>query len=413
VKLLVVSPHFRPRFEGGTEVVARAQALALAEQGHDVRVVAGCDTPHRGDDVERETVDGLPVAFLPRLPDEPYDLLLERPRLRMLVEQQAAGVDAVHLHGWATLAGDLVQALASRARVVVSLHDLFVTCPRFFRLPVGGVTACPPRGEYEPCVRCVAPDAPGVPAEVLASGLAARARRFQTELDAAHAVVLPSDAQRTRLESLVTLAPDRTHVLPHGLVHEPPDAEVLRGAAVAWDGRGPLRVLFLGNLTAVKGVLDLAEAAGRVAAGGCALELVLAGAAVEEGVVEALRTAAGSARLHLLGRYDPSTLPARLASLGGCHLAALPSRAHESYGLVVDEALALGLPTWVSDRGAPQERVGAAGRVLPAADAAALAVALESAYDDPAALARERSAAGARYDVAAATADRLAALLGG
>src|SRR5262249_61602232 len=49
-----------------------------------------------------------------------------------------------------------------------------------------------------------------------------------------------------------------------------------------------------------------------------------------------------------------------------------PSLFLETHGFVVDEAMALGLPVVVGDRGAPQERVGARGRLFPPADAAAL-----------------------------------------
>ena len=406
MKLLVLSPHYAPRFEGGTEVVARAQARALAARGHEVVVAAGCDTPHAGLDVEHERVDGLDVHFLPRLADERYDLLLERPRLLGLIDELAREVDGIHLHGWGTLAGGLVARLAGRVPVVVTLHDLFVTCPRFFRLPVGGVESCPPRGEFEPCVRCVAPDAGGTPPEVLRAGLVERARRWQTELDAAAAVVLPSESQRARLASLVDLPTDRTHVVPHGLCR-PVDA---KGAAADWVGEGPLRVLHLGNLTAAKGVLDLARAAALATKSGASVELVLGGKAVEPGIDERIDELAAPASVHRLGPYDLDTLGGALAQRGGCHLCVLPSHAHESYGLVVDEALALGLPTWVSDRGAPRERVGAAGRVLPAEDAEALAHALVAVVRDPELLAAERAAIPAELPAAEAAARAIEAL---
>ena len=388
MKLLVLSPHFAPRFEGGTEVVARAQARELSRRGHDVGVLAGCDTPHRGVDLEREEVDGLSVAFAPRLEHERYDLLLERPRLLELVRAEARGVDAVHLHGWATLAGGLVRALASELPVVVTLHDLFVTCPRFFRLPEGGVERCGERGDVEACLACLRPDAPGLAPEQLRSGLIERNRAWQGELDAAAAVVLPSHSQRQRLQALVRLDPARTHVVPHGLCRP---VEGL-GGGEPWRGEGPLRVLHLGNLTSAKGVRELAEAAGRVARATGRVELVFAGQCVEPGLERELGRLAAPAPTTFLGPFDLLTLSGRLRDLGGCHLAVLLSRAHESYGLVVDEALALGLPVWVSDRGAPKERVGGAGLVLPAEDVSALARALEEALGDPGLLARQRSA---------------------
>jgi len=64
-------------------------------------------------------------------------------------------------------------------------------------------------------------------------------------------------------------------------------------------------------------------------------------------------------------------------------VAVFPSRCEESYGLVVDEALARGVPVVVSDRGALPERVGEAGVVARAGDVAALSEALGALRADP------------------------------
>ena len=98
------------------------------------------------------------------------------------------------------------------------------------------------------------------------------------------------------------------------------------------------------------------------------LELVMLGSEVVAGYDDELRRAAGDVRLVFAGTYTHADLAARLAAIGGAHLGAFPSRAFESYGLVPDELMALGLPVWVTERGAPKERVGRAGRVLPAED---------------------------------------------
>lgn len=57
-------------------------------------------------------------------------------------------------------------------------------------------------------------------------------------------------------------------------------------------------------------------------------------------------------RVDLLGRTEPATL------LGGVDLAVFPSRAAESFGLVVAEAMAAGVPFAVSDAGALPEVAG-------------------------------------------------------
>ena len=91
-------------------------------------------------------------------------------------------------------------------------------------------------------------------------------------------------------------------------------------------------------------------------------------------------------------------------------MGSLPSRAGESYGLVLDEALALGLPVWVSDRGALHERVADAGRVLPAEKPEAWANALRDLLENPSLHARERARVPAALPTAADAARRLEAL---
>src|SRR5262245_11383559 len=198
--IALLAPHCAPDFEGGTESVVRAQGRELARLGHRVRIVAGADRPHAGRDVERARVDGLEVAFLPRKGDEPYDLELARARLRPLIAELVARAELVHVHHWSTLHSSLVRdcARAGSVPVVVTLHDLFVTCPRFFRLPPDPAIRCPPRGEFDACARCVAPDAGWSHARLLA-GFAKRTEWVAAELAAARALVVPSRAQAQRL----------------------------------------------------------------------------------------------------------------------------------------------------------------------------------------------------------------------
>ncbi|MEX1023441.1 MAG: glycosyltransferase [Planctomycetota bacterium] len=380
MRLALLTQHFAPHFEGGTEALVRAQAREFARRGVDVTIIAGTDRPHRGVDVETAEVDGLRVSFVPRLPSEPYDLVLERPRVARLVAELAAEADLVHLHHHSTLDGGLVRELRAGGRpVVVTLHDLFVTCPRFFRVPPDAALSCGARDEFEPCVPCIAPDAGDTPEAALLAGLRARARGMQAELDAAALVCVPSATHAERLRRLVRLETSRLVVVPNGLT-SPLERVVTSGWEAA---REPLRVLFLGHLAEVKGVEDVAVATRGLAN----VELHCLGKAVDPAVAERLR-AAGA---HLHGEYAASELAARVAALRP-HLAVIPSRAYESYGLTLDEAHALGLPAWVGDRGALGERVGAAGRVLPARDPAAWRAALLALFDEPAALEAERLA---------------------
>jgi glycosyltransferase involved in cell wall biosynthesis len=400
VKLALVTQQFAPRFEGGTELVVRAQARELARLGHEVRVIAGTDRLHGSADVESETVDGLSVRFVPRTSAEPYDFALERPRVARIVRELVAGAELVHVHHWATLHGALVRDLGSVRPVVVTLHDLFTSCPRFFRLHHPSVPRCPERGEFMTCARCCAPDAPGLALEESERALRARQDSFQAELDAAAALVVPSRSHAKRLLQHVDLETEKLTVVPHGL------AAPLERVGQDWGGAGKLRVLHLGHRSHAKGVLDLVQALAALP-DPARVELLLLGSEVEAEFDASLRREARGVAVKFLGGYERDTLATRVRDAGGAHLAALPSRAFESYGLVVDEALALGLSTWVSDRGAPKERVGDAGRVLPAADPLAWSRAFAEVLADPARLERERRAIPERLPTAAEAARAL------
>ncbi len=400
MKIVLFAPHLAPEFEGGTELVARAQARELARRGHDVKVVCGSDVPAAPDSgalaPERFELDGFPVVRLRRTPAESYDLRLARPRLARACAAEVAGADLAHVHHWSTFSSDLVRSLAIHAPTVVTLHDHLASCPRFFRAPPRATIVCPPRGEFAPCAACLRPELPdGVDAE---QELAERARDFALELAAAALVVAPSEHHAARCAATLDLGGRAIEVVPHGFCRE------LFHRALAlpapWSGDRPLRVLHFGNLGEAKGTGDLVAALRDLPAG--SVELLLAGRVLEPADEARWRAAAGHLPLRAFGGFD------HLATLEGvADLAAFPSRLEESYGLVVDEALALGLPTWVSDRGAPAERVGDAGAVLPAEDPTAWRGAFEALLEDPAILGAQRGAIGATLHTAAEAAAQL------
>jgi len=396
VKLALVTAHFPPHFAGGTELVALAEARALARLGQDVRIVSGTDQGHRGLDVERETVHGIPVAFLPRHADEVYGLELARPRLEALVLREAGDADLVHVHHWSTLSGRIVRTLAPQCPVVVTLHDAFVSCPRFFRLAPGATGSCGPEVGPAACASCVAPELGVRPHE---ARLVRRGREYLAELDAAAEILVPSAVHAERVLAW-TGRQARTHA--PGLCHELPPA-----AARDWSGTEPLRILHSGRRSAAKGTLDLVQALADLPAGRAVL---VAPGGADPGFDEDLRAAAGGLELELGAAYDAEGF-ARLART--CHLAAFPSRLPESYSLVVDEAVASGLPVWVAGGEAAIERYGEpAVRALPALEPAAWARAFGELFAHPEALRTARAALPLRVREANESAQELIRIYG-
>lgn len=144
--------------------------------------------------------------------------------------------------------------------------------------------------------------------------------------------------------------------------------------------RGRRRVLFAGKLVARKHPADVLGAVARLHEH---TEAVFAGS----GDLEAdLRKIAAESALpaEFLGFVNQSELPAVYAS---ADLLVLPSDGRETWGLVVNEAMACGIPAVVSDAvGCGPDLVdeGATGAVFPFGDVAALAAAIERVFSlDP------------------------------
>jgi len=385
----LLTQFFPPEFEGGTEAVVLAQARALAARGHRVDVVCGTEIPlpRDGAEVLHDLVAGVRVHRLPRSAEERAESHLQnpleiRPRLRDLSLELLRAADVVHVHHWANLDGSLVRAFATRTAVVVTLHDSYALCPRFFHHAPRGV-ACPTDpSDREPCARCLAVDAGCEPARLRAP-LEVRASAFAAELGAARVLIAPSLSHAARFGALAGLPGSPVQVVPHGLCR--PLARLAPAARPAPHEK--LVVAHFGNLCADKGTLDLMRTLSLLPRE--RVELRVAGAPVDARV-EAAFARHRRSNLVRMGAYDAASLRDFLA---GSHLAAFPSRLEDSYGLVVDEALALGLPAWVSDRGAPPERLsawGLPGRVLPAGRPLAWAAALRAVLAAPHALLEQR-----------------------
>jgi glycosyltransferase involved in cell wall biosynthesis len=141
--------------------------------------------------------------------------------------------------------------------------------------------------------------------------------------------------------------------------------------------------LFVARLIGAKDPATLLRAQALLEARADAPWSVLVGGGPEERALRDLVAKSDLKRVVFAGSRQPSELPSLYAA---ADLFVLPSR-HEPWGVVVNEAMAAGLPVVLSDRvGAAEDLLldGANGRVFPAGDAAALAAAIgEIAADAP------------------------------
>jgi glycosyltransferase involved in cell wall biosynthesis len=378
MKIVLICNAYPPEFVGGTELVVASQAKALMAAGHEVRVI--CGSEERREDFRPwiQDVDGVEVLRIAKTRVERSQAHWQFARMVRIVDEAMLDCDIAHVHHWASLSGDLVRRLARKHSVVLSLHDYYASCPRFFRTPLAGLH-CPTSRPTEDCAKCVDPlVGQHGPGEVLAR-LNQRWSNFRAELQEARYVIVPSEHLRGALACQMDIETSHWQLIPHGLCQD------LQRLPRRTSDDQPLTVISFGNRSSVKGTLDLVHAMAAMPEGSA--RLILPGSEVEAGFDDQLRAAAGHLELELSGRYDSSDLERYAAA---ADLAAFPSRAEESYGLVIEEALALGLPTWVSDRGALGEvltntvgRGALPGGVLPAENPSAWTRLLNELVQNP------------------------------
>lgn len=202
-----------------------------------------------------------------------------------------------------------------------------------------------------------------------------RLRRVKlAEIELADAIVTVSElARETYLSAGVS--PQKVLAIPLG-------ADLgLFGAIARATRSGPCRFLFAGAPIARKGFDLIVAACEELLAAELPFELRLVGPSGEQShLVERLPASHWSAA---------GAVPqARLAEeLGAADVLVLPSR-NDSYGMVVAEALATGIPAIVSSHVGAQELVdeGRTGWIVAAGDGAALAARLAACARDPAAV---------------------------
>jgi glycosyltransferase involved in cell wall biosynthesis len=167
--------------------------------------------------------------------------------------------------------------------------------------------------------------------------------------------------------------PDRLFFSPHCI-----DNEAFRAGSEAArlkaprDPSAPARLLFVGKLVDSKRPFDLLEAAGKVQ--GRRVEVAFAGAGEAATRLKGAAAASGiPAVFH--GFVNQSELPTVYAAAD-----VIVSPSVETWGLVVNEAMACGLPAVVSDAvgcGPDLIEEGATGAVFPLGDTAGFARAIE------------------------------------
>ncbi|MFH8727418.1 glycosyltransferase [Streptomyces termitum] len=355
--VLVVHNRYSSAQPSGENRVVDEEVGLLRAAGHRVGLFE-----RRSDDIAARSLAGkAAVPFL--VPWNPGA------RRELAARLRADRPDVVHVHNVFPLLSPSVLAACADAGVpvVATLHNYTQVCPpgtlhrdgRACSECVGSVAALPAvrHGCYRDSRLATVP---------LAVTMTANRRRWWSGVDRFFCI---SAAQRDVL--VRSGMPAGRLVVKHNFVPDP--------GAVRADGGEHL--LFLGRLTESKGVRLLMAAWDALAAdGGAGVPLVLAGAGPLEREVTAW--AAGRDDVRYAGLYDPEEC--RRAVARSVAVVA-PSLSMETFGLVVAEAMAAGVPVVAAAHGAFTELVedGVTGLLHRPGDAVSLAAGLRGVAADP------------------------------
>jgi len=176
----------------------------------------------------------------------------------------------------------------------------------------------------------------------------------------------------------------RFDIVPNGT-----DVSRFAGALPADLGRGG-KVLFVGRLDARKGFPIALRAFSLLARDRSDLRLIVVGDGPQRDAVGSL-DAVKRARVEMVGAVPSEALPTYHAA---CDVFIAPALGGESFGMVLVEAMAAGLPVVASAIGGYRDvvRDGVDGILVPPRDPGALAMAVGRVLDDPALAQRLREA---------------------
>jgi glycosyltransferase involved in cell wall biosynthesis len=370
--VLVVHNRYSSAQPSGENRVVDEEVALLRAAGHRVEVFE-----RRSDDIAARSLLGK--AAVPLL--VPWNPAV---RTELAARLRAERPDVVHVHNVFPLLSPAVLAACADAGVpvVATLHNYTQVCPPGTLHRDGRpCTECVGSAASLPAVRHGCYRNSRVATVPLAVSLVVNRRRWWSAVERFFCI---SAAQRDVL--VRSGMPAERLMVKHNFVPDP-------GACRAGAGE---HLLFLGRLADTKGVRLLMAAWDEVAAdGGVGVPLVLAGAGPLEREVTAW--AAGRDDVRYVGLYDPAQC--RQAVARSVAVVA-PSMALETFGLVVAEAMAAGVPAVAAGHGAFVELVedGVTGLLHRPGDPASLASCIRRITAGPA-LGREMGlAARRRYE---------------
>ncbi len=377
--VLHVLHSFPPASQGGIETYVLRLAQTQVAEGFRVTILAGQDCSANDTLWTEELVEGLRVLRIRPARRDLENTIINQDVAEVFERLRDESIDLFHVHHWHNTSGDIVTRAAKLGiPAIVTMHDYFPVCPWFFRMRDEQI--CDPEVSLETCANC-STQRSGTDETTLLRVLRGRSELYRSELSLARARFTLSNDQAAYLREIPMLQGVGFETLP---LPEPELSPVVTGTTN--DSFEAFRIVNWGGLVPGKGMHILLEACERLSR---AVEVHHYGRTLDDDYPQTLRGIARRTRLVIHGEFDKTEMEREFARYD---VAVFASLFRETHGYVVDEAMLLGLPVVVSDRGAPSERLGGRGVTFAGGDSAALASTLQRFLDDPSTLATLRGA---------------------
>jgi glycosyltransferase involved in cell wall biosynthesis len=372
LRVLLADDCYPPPLVGGRNLQVQMLAHELARRGHDVEVATMA-----GPGGSRVEVDGgIPIhriagwsRVLGRFAEDPrrtwHPTMPDPGMVRALAELIRRGrPHVVHSHSW--ILHSLLPLLPStRTRLVVTMHDYALVCPKGTFVHDDAVCSGPGLAK---CIACASGQYGAVRAAALTTGLALTRRARCRDVDRYIAV---SSAVARACSSLVAGREQPIEVIPAFLPDD--NYETVDGARPEFVPAAGDYVMFAGALAPHKGLDILLEAHAKLDP---AIPLVLVGIPSADAPK---RFPDGVIVVENVSHDDV------LRAWAHCAIAVVPSLWPEPFGLAALEAMVARRPVVASAVGGLRGLVldGATGVLVPPGDAAALREGIERLLADP------------------------------
>ena len=374
--------HSHPRFHpGGTELTAQALHHTALEAGMDSYYLGALDEtqimPNLGTEMIALSDDHREAAIFvtgfDRFPLSQGDHFGFLRELRLYLEETRP--DVVHIHHLLNFGLEslfVIRKALPKARIVLTLHDYYLICAYYGQLYIHETKTRCPGPTLAECLKCFP--------EKRASDFAMRALDIRHALSLCDRLVSPSRFLKEKFDRHLGTGQDIA-VIENGYLgtdlSHPPGRRI---------GDAPVTFGYFGNISAVKGLGDLLDAADLLVARGVDFRLNVHGAQLlEDQPLAARMKAAGQTlgdRVKFLGGYRPEDIVPLMAEVD---CLAFPSVWWENAPLVIYEALHHGRQVVSYPHGGAPEILGHYGMGVLAerSDPDALAQAMQRVIAEP------------------------------